>query len=89
MIELDAANEARAAFDAHEGPQVPPPPPPSGERARWVDHAELTKEQVVRSVTGKDGAISLLGWRLREAQRKGETDKARILQQVIAMGGVF
>lgn len=39
------ADEARAAFDAHEGPQVPPPPPPETvvrrfDRAGWINEQD-------------------------------------------------
>lgn len=58
---------ARAAFDAHEGPQVPPPPPPSG--------VVTSKESFVRRVKAGE-ILSVEEWLYQVERRKRE--RARI-----------
>lgn len=56
---------ARAAFDAHEGPQVPPPPP-SG--------VTTSKESFVRRVKAGE-ILSVAEWLYQVERRKRERER--------------
>lgn len=76
------ADEARAAFDAHEGPQVPPPPPPSG---------VVSKETFVRRVRSGE-VVSVEEWLYQVERRKRERQRiADALKpgEVTTLAGVF